>query len=186
MKDVMIDFETLGNGENKCLCQIGAVYFDKTTGELGAEYKANIDAGSHMRRGGILDASTVYFWLEQSEEARKSILAEPRRDVVEVMTELNAFLAPAARIWSHATFDFVTLTETLRKLGIKPSFPYKAGLDIRTLVYLAGIEVKSFPREGVHHDGLEDAKHQVKYVVAALNAVKTNKQAIAFLPKQSG
>jgi len=177
----MIDFETLGNGENKCLCQVGAVFFDNATGELGAEFKANIDAASHERFGGRLDASTVYWWLEQSPEARASILAEPREDVYDVMSRLNEFLRPATRVWSHATFDFVTLMETFRKLRIKPSVSYKAGMDLRTLVYLAGIEVKSFPREGVHHDGLADAKHQVKYCVAALNAVKTNRAAIKFL-----
>jgi hypothetical protein len=183
MKDVMIDFETLGNGENKCLCQVGAVFFDNVTGELGAEFKANIDAHSHMLRGGVLDGKTVYWWLAQSEEARKSILEEPRLDVVEAMTALNTFLTPATRIWSHATFDFVTLSETLRKLGIPPTFKYKAGLDIRTAVYLAGLSTSEFPREGTHHDGLADAKHQVKYLVAALNAIKTNKQAINFLKK---
>lgn len=181
MKDVMLDFETFGNGENKCLCQVGAVYFDNITGELGQEYKANIDAESHVRKGGVIDASTVYWWLSQSNEARASILADPKKDVTLAMNELNTFLTPATRIWSHATFDFVTLTETMRKLGIVPTFRYKAGLDLRTLTYLAGTTVTTFFREGTHHDALEDAKYQVKYAVAALNVVKTNKKAIKFL-----
>lgn len=185
MKDVMLDFETLGNRENKVLCQVGAVYFDNVTGELGAEFKLNIDAESHVRVGGQLDASTVYWWLNQSEEARQSILAQPRVEVTEAMKQLNDFLRPATRIWSHATFDFVTLMETLHKLRIEPAVSYRSGMDLRTLVYLAGINVKSFPREGTHHDGLADAKHQVKYCVAALNAVKANKQALNFLAKLS-
>jgi hypothetical protein len=181
MKDVMLDFETFGNGENKCLSQVGAVYFDSSTGLLGEEFFMNIDAESHVKRGGIIDASTVYWWLAQSDEARKSILADPRIDVVEAMTALNDFLAPAARIWSHATFDFVTLTETLRKLGIKPKFSYRAGLDLRTLSYLAGITVDKTAREGVHHNGLDDAKHQVKYAVEALKSIKTNKAVVKFI-----
>lgn len=186
MKDVMIDLETLGNGENKCLCQIGAVFFDRVTGELGSEFKVNIDAESHTRSGAIIDAQTVYWWLKQSDAARASILADPRLDVFEAMTWLNDFLAPAARIWSHATFDFVTIMETLRKLGITPQFSYKIGLDLRTLTYLAGnITVDSFPREGTHHDALDDCKHQVKYAVAALNAVKGNKAALTLLEKLS-
>ncbi len=182
MKDVMIDFETLGNGKDKCICQVGAVYFDKITGELGKEFKANIDARTHAALGGKLDASTVYWWLQQSDAARTSILA-PGIHVTEAMTALNEFLANADRIWSHATFDFVTLTDTLRELNIKPTFKYKAGLDLRTLTWLAGISIDSFTREGVHHDGLADAKHQVKYAVAAMNAVKTSKSAINFLTK---
>lgn len=183
MKDVMIDFETFGTGPDKCLCQVGAVYFDRLTGELGTEFKESIDAASHVREGAKMDADTVYWWLRQSDAARASISQDGARDVVSVMNDLNTFLAGAERIWSHATFDFVTLMDTLRQLRIKPSFSYKAGLDLRTLVYLAGINVSSFPREGVHHDGLADAKHQVKYCVAALNAVKANKQLLHALSR---
>lgn len=185
MKDVMIDFETLGNGKNKCLCQVGAVYFDRVTGETGAELLINIDAASHVKEGGVIDAETVNWWLQQSEEARKSILA-PGVPVKEAMARLNAFVMGADRIWSHATFDFVTLCDTLKQLGIHPLFSYKAGLDLRTLVYLAGVSTKDFVREGTHHDGLADAKFQVKYCVAALNAIKTNKQVIRLLEKMAG
>lgn len=182
MKDVMIDFETLGNGKDKCLCQVGAVYFDNVTGELGKEFKVNIDAQSHIRIGGVIDAPTVNWWLQQSEEARKSILA-PGLPIKEAMTQLNDFLSGATRIWSHATFDFVALMDTLRQCEIKPSFGYKAGLDLRTLVYLSGISFDAHNREGVHHDGLDDAKFQVKYAVEALNIVKTNKQVIKFISR---
>ncbi len=180
MKDVMIDFETFGRGPNACICQVGAVYFDKVTGELGKEFAANIDAGTHQLSGAEFDASTIYFWLQQSEAARMSLFGD-LQDAHTAMSALNAFLADATRIWSHATFDFVILTNALQRLGIKQSFKYKAGLDLRTLVYVAGINIDGFPREGTHHNGLADAKHQVKYTVAALNAVKTNKNAIALL-----
>lgn len=181
-KDVMIDFETFGNGKDKCICQVGAVYFDKTTGELGPSFKANIDAASHVRAGAKIDAETVYWWLSQSDAARASV-CQPGRDVTEVMKELNEFLRDASRVWSHATFDFVTLTDTLKSLGIKQSFSYKAAMDIRTLVYLSGLHLDDFKREGTHHDGLADAIHQVRYTVAALNLLKGNKQTIATLSR---
>lgn len=183
MKDVMIDFETFGNGENKCICQVGAVYFDNITGELGAEFKVNIDAATHVAAGAKIDASTVYWWLSQSKEAQTSILETPRHDVTTAMSDLNDFLSDAARVWSHATFDFVTLMDTLKQLGIKPKVSYKSGMDLRTLVYLAGVSVSDFPRVGTHHDGLDDAKYQVKYCVAALSAVKTNKAVLKTLER---
>lgn len=186
MKDVMIDLETFGNGPNKCICQIGAVYFDRVTGEMGAEFKANIDAASHVATGAQIDAATVYWWLAQSDAARASVLAEPKEDVRVVMQRFAEFLAPATRIWSHATFDFVTIMDTFRQLNIRHTVSYRAGLDLRTLTYLSGVSVKGFPREGTHHDGLDDAKHQVKYAVAALNAVKANKQALKFLLNLEG
>ncbi len=186
-KDVMIDFETLGNGKDKCVCQVGAVYFDKTTGDLGKEIKLNIDAASHVRAGGKIDAETVYWWLKQSQEARDSIASSDRLPIEQAFVQLNEFLVEAKRIWSHATFDFVTLIDTMKQLNIKPSFSYKSGLDLRTLVYLAGdVSVDNTTREGIHHDGLADAKHQVKYAVKAMNRIKTSKAAISFLERLNG
>lgn len=178
----MLDLETFGTNENKCVCQIGACYFDNRTGEIGRELKINVNAASHIRKGAKIDADTVYWWLQQSDEARKSLL-ENKVDVTLAFNELNGFIANAKRVWSHATFDFVTLMETFKMLDIKPSISYKAGLDIRTLVYLAGLKVVRINREGIHHDALADCRHQVKYCVAALNAVKTNKATMAFIAK---
>lgn len=171
----MLDFETLGNGKDKCVCQIGMVYFDTQTGELGKQYKANIDAATHIAKGAKIDAATVYWWLKQSQAARDSITEAPLRDVTEVFLEVNEFLKDAKYIWSHATFDFVTLTDTLKQLEIKPIFSYKAGLDIRTLVFLSGIQFDSHIREGTHHDALHDAIFQVKYCTDAISKLKANK-----------
>lgn len=175
----MLDFETLGNGTNKCICQVGAVYFDKVTGELGSEFKMNIDANSHEVLGGKLDSTTVYWWLQQSDDARKSLLID-RHDIRNVFLKLNEFLAPSKRIWSHATFDFVTLMETMKQLNLKPNFKYNQGLDLRTLTYLSGIKVDKVVRQGIHHDALDDCKHQVKYAILSLNAIKTSKILIRF------
>ena len=182
MNDVMLDFETLGTGENKCVCQVAAIYFNNSTGELGKSFKMNVDAQSHTKYGAKIDANTVYWWLKQSDQARSSILND-LQDVHSVFTELNEFLSEAKRIWSHSTFDFVTLVETMRQLGIKPKFTYKAGLDIRTLVYLAGTRTDSVAREGVHHDALDDCKHQIKYCVLALKEIKTYKKLVQLLER---
>lgn len=177
MKHVMLDFETFGKGPNKCVCQVGACYFDSASGEIGKTFKVNIDARSHEKLGGVLDADTVYWWLKQSEQARLSI-TENLIDVSEAMNALNRFLSEADYIWSHATFDFVTLLNTLHALNIKPLFSYKAGMDLRTLVYLGKVSSSDFVRDGVHHDGLADSVFQVKYAVAALNKIQGSRALI--------
>jgi len=177
MKDVMIDLETLGNGENKCVIQVGACYFDRKTGEIGKTFKRNIDARTALAAGFQMDASTVYWWLGQSAEARESILAEPLLPIRDVFNELNMFLTDTKCIWSHATFDFVTIMETYRKLNIKPSFGYKAARDIRTLMDLFNVTVDKTERIGVHHDGLADSLHQVKYCMEAFEKLDRLKQA---------
>lgn len=173
--DVMIDLETFGNGANKAICQIGAVYFDRTTGELGDTLSINVDAS-----GGEIDAPTVYWWLQQSERARMSLL-DNRVSLVDALTALNGYLGNVGRIWSHATFDFVTICDAYKQVGLKPSFSYKAGMDLRTLTYLAKVSPQDFVREGIHHTGLDDAIFQVKYCVAALNKIQGDRALITKL-----
>lgn len=172
MKDVMLDLETLGNGKNKCVCQIGACYFDRDTGEIGETLKINVDARSHVKHGGELDPDTVYWWLSQDKAAQQSILAEPKVDVVEAFTQLNEFLAPAKAIWSHATFDFVTIQETFKQLNIKPKFHYRVARDLRTIVDAGKVSISKHIRVGVHHDALDDCRFQVGYCVASLQNIK--------------
>lgn len=171
MKDVMIDIESLGVSKNCCIIQIGACYFDRLTGEIGKTFKVNIDARSAVKSGADLDAETIYWWLKQSPEAIASITAEPLVDIVSAMNDLNLFLIGAKNIWSHATFDFVAITETYKRLNIKPMFKHSAAKDIRTLVDLSHISISKIERTGLHHDGLEDCKHQVKYCVEAFKVI---------------
>lgn len=168
----MIDLETLGNGKNACIVQIGACEFDLETGEIGKTFKVNIDAESAVRSGADLDPQTVYWWLSQSREAIDSITAQPRIDINEAFTQLNEFLKDAKQIWSHATFDFVIVMETFKRLNIKTSFHYRTARDIRTLMSLGNVTVDKVIRTGLHHDGLEDAKHQVKYCAQAYRKLR--------------
>jgi hypothetical protein len=178
MNDVMIDFEALGKD---CPCQIGAIYFDRVTGELGKPFKANIDSTTLLAQP---DAKTVYWWLQQNKEAQNTLLTD-KQHINHVLTDLVEFLKDAKRIWSHATYDFVMLQNILTQYQIPNNISYKSGLDIGTLVYLAGISIKDIVREGIHHDALEDCKYQVKYVTKALNELKLNKNIINFINKVS-
>lgn len=173
MNDLMVDLETFGNGKNACIVQIGACYFNRTTGEIGETFKFNIDArGSN----GDLDPDTVYWWLSQSKEAIASITADPKEPLERVMNEFNDFAQGAKKIWSHATFDFVILQETFRRLKIKPKFRYTVARDIRTLTDLANVTFSKVTREGLHHDALDDCKFQVKYCVECFNKIKGRQQ----------
>ena len=49
-KNVMIDFETLGLGENAVLLSLGACVFDTETSEVGADVA---DGGAERDGGGV-------------------------------------------------------------------------------------------------------------------------------------
>lgn len=174
MKDVMIDLETMGTSANAAIVQVGAVYFDRHTGELGKEFKKNISLESAVASGASVDPGTIEFWLKQNDLARQSILAEPRLPILEVMNNLNGFLlAPGdVFVWGHATFDVPIVQQTNRRLAVRASWKFRNARDLRTLLDLAGIDPKSFPRDGVYHDALDDAKHQVKQAVACFRKLE--------------
>lgn len=169
MKDVMIDFETLGRNPDAPVVQIGACYFDRKTGEIGKTFYMKVDPVSAVKSGAIMDIEAIQFWLEQSDEARQRVFSKTDAQPIKYAFEaFNDFLGGAQQIWSHATFDFVILQATLRRLGIKPRVNYKSARDIRTLQDLADYPAGQ-PRSGVHHDALDDCKFQVSYCVAAFN-----------------
>lgn len=181
---LMVDIESLGND---CICQIGMCSFDIETGEVFNQYRINIDFDTIS---GSPNPSTVKWWLQQSKEVQDSVLnsrsygtrgeTEGTFKMFDVDSELEVFklvdnvFSEHKRIWSHATFDFVSIMNVFKRLGIKPKFSWKHAMDIRTLVNLARTEVKGFmiDRVGVQHDALNDCLTQVKYVVAAYNKLK--------------
>lgn len=163
MKRIMIDFETFGVGKHACVVQIGAADFDKNE-----TFKCNVDGVDAQRNGAVIDAATVYWWLEQNDAAQKSIGIYDAVKERDAFSRLNDFLKDADEIWSHATFDFVILMEALRRLDIKPSFSYRSARDIRTLLALTGFDHRKVERHGVHHDALHDCLHQIKYCKLAM------------------
>lgn len=171
MNRAMIDFETLGAGTNACIVQVGACYFDENG--INSTLKINFDAEDCQRNGAVIDANTVFWWLNQESEARKSIIKEPCALEFHALLKLNSFLKPADEIWSHATFDFVIITEALKRRNIKPDFSFRVARDIRTLTALCpNFDRNSVQREGTHHDALDDAIYQAKYVTAMLSMLK--------------
>ncbi len=173
----MVDLESLGTGKNCCIVQIGACYFDRATGEIGETFKVNIDARTAVAEGADLDADTVYWWLKQSPEAIASITTAPLVPIREALEQFNTFMVNAKYFWSHATFDFVAITETYKRLKLKPSFSYKSARDIRTLIDIFNISTNDTVRTTLHHDGLGDALHQVKYCMEAFRRLEELKKA---------
>lgn len=70
MRDVMLDLETMGNGPRAAIVAIGAVEFDLDTGAVGERFYTPVDLATSVSLGGEMDASTVLWWMQQSDEAR--------------------------------------------------------------------------------------------------------------------
>ena len=178
MNNLMIDIETLGKTVGSVVTQIGAVYFDPISGEIGTEFKMNIDLEDSLALGYDIDAKTLKWWFGQPNEARMSFLMNPIPTTVDsVLKQLHSFARHATQYWSHATFDMPMLEYLYASEGIQSPFRYTRTRDIRTAIELSGIDRNKlfgmFKREGNHHTAVDDCKYQVKYLVHCLNKIKS-------------
>jgi len=165
MNNVMIDLETMGVNNNAAIVAIGAVAFDIFENTLGPEFYQTIDLASSVENGGVMDASTVLWWMAQSKEAQR----EFERPGLEELTVLDYFeiylkqFGDDVKVWGNgASFDNVILSNAYRRYHLKAPWEYYNDRCYRTMKSLAPhIKIK---REGTHHNALSDAISQAKHL----------------------
>lgn len=179
MKHVMLDLETMGKGPRAAIVTIGAVFFNPMTGELGAEFEANIDLNDSARFG-EMDPDTVLWWLGQSDDARAALKPSGKhRKLNDALWGLYEWMLNGSEgndgnlnVWGNGTsFDNVILRNACQQTREPHAWSYWNDRDVRTVVDmgrdLLGFDPKKdMPFEGVAHRALDDAKHQARYVSA--------------------
>lgn len=176
MNHLMIDLETMGNNPNAPIVSIGAVFFEPSTGELGAEFYCVINLKSSMNGGAIPDADTILWWLKQNQEARTAITNDATTPLFTGLSNLNVFIhahtnPKLLQVWGNgATFDNVVIRSSYDRECIPCPWIFWNDRDVRTIVELGkavGINPRyDIPFEGDMHNALADARHQAKYVSA--------------------
>ena len=171
MKDIMLDLETLGTRHNAVIISIGACYFNRDTGEIGGRFSVNVNPDRFGDKF-TMDYETVKWWFAQSQAARDSAMSDPI-GLDEALRRLNSFVTykDDVVLWSHATFDVPILMNAFDTLGIKFAVPYRNTRDLRTLMDLADHRSET-PREGTHHNALDDATFQATYAAEAFRKLK--------------
>lgn len=205
MRDIMIDLETLSLDPHAAILSIGACYFNRPdTGlpEIGPVFYRNVTIQSNIEAGRIIDGSTVEWWMEQSEAARRQLFENPAPiPLVEALVELSAFCEgrsllgngvsgnlfptmPADEpvptyIWSHgAPFDLPIVTSACKRLGLPAPWFYRNARDTRTLFELTELLCGACPPSiaevvaGEAHNALHDAIVQAHDVVGCLRALQ--------------
>lgn len=170
--NVMLDLETMGNGPDAAIVAIGAVEFDPTEYVLGRTFYCNVDLESAVAGGGIMDASTVQWWLRQDEAARRGLF----NDAWQIFPALNKFSdwmgcidSEEVKVWGNgATFDNVILSQAYKRTGLHRPWSHRGDRCYRTLKALRP-EIK-FNRTGVHHNALDDAISQATHALQLLRS----------------
>lgn len=165
-KDLMIDVESLDVTENAVLLQLAGVYFNRNTGETGAEFCKSFDFEKCEADGFTISQSTVEWWLKQDEEIYKSVTSN-QEDPLEVMKAFDDFYSGQANIWGHGNFDFAVVNKYM-KFYLNKELPYRAPREIRTLVDVSGIRVDDYGKPDAAHSAPSDCHFQIKYVCGAI------------------
>jgi len=169
MNDVMVDLETLGNGSNSVIISIGAVRFNKAG--LSDEFYMSVAAQSCVDIGLTMDASTVLWWMGQSDKARQNVLAGTN-DITTVLKEFGLWIGSDAKVWGNgATFDNVILVNAYRLAKIPRPWKYTNDRCYRTLKSLYPQIKRDENKDLVAHDALDDAKGQALHAVKIFNHI---------------
>ena len=169
MADVMLDLETMGTRPNAPIVAVGAVAFDMHTLELGERYYAVMDLASSVALGSVIDASTVLWWLDQSDDARSSLTRGARYAASDLLNDFSVWLTnfstdrESRRVWGCGPdIDCVLLSEHYMKAGIEVPWRFWNQRCYRTVKNLYP-NVEQDPRTG-KHNAVEDAVFQAQHL----------------------
>lgn len=170
MIQVMLDLETMGNGPDAAIIAIGAVAFDIKSRSIGAKFYRTVDLASSVAGGGRMDPSTVLWWMQQSEDARK-VFAREGATIDAALLDFADWLSGSfgeAEVWGNgAAFDNVILASAYRRAGMETPWQYWNNRCYRTVRALH--PHVDCTRVGTYHNAVDDAETQARHLIAMLN-----------------
>lgn len=183
MRHVMLDLETLGNGNNAAIVAIGAVAFNccgaAVQGEFaeGCEFYARVDPASAVELGLQVDVSTVLWWLGQGDAARAEIV-RTGKEGLHLAIALAQFSdwyrkVEGGLLWGKGSdFDNVILSSAYKAAKLPQPWSHRSNRCFRTLVSLFPYKELEPPSVGVKHNALDDARWQAQHLVRIFQASK--------------
>ena len=163
MTDLMIDIETMGNKSFAAIVSIAAVEFDITTGETGNEFYENVSLDSCLQSGLKVDASTVLWWMQQSEDARTKFVQSPIH-LAEALQKFTFFCKPNLAVWGNSNrFDLGILENAYSVLSLSIPWKFWNERDVRTLVSFRPEIKDEHVFVGTPHNALDDCHNQIQY-----------------------
>lgn len=163
-KHLMLDIETMGNESFSSIISIGAVEFDINSGETGKEFYVNVDLQSCLDLGLIMNPSTIMWWMEQNEQARKDLITRNKINIFEALKLFSDFYSNDYEIWGNsARFDCGILQNAYNKANIPIPWDFRKERCLRTLTQFAPEVKKNCIFKGTLHNALDDCKFQIEY-----------------------
>lgn len=188
----MVDIETMGTRPNSPVLTIGAVLFSPEDKALGREFYASIDIADALRFS-VPDGGTMKWWLQQSDEARGALVKgkQPLGDALVALRDFCGTAWPKTKVWGNGpSFDMTILEYAYHRcLDTKAPWDFWNIRDCRTIAELAGRTPPKIGGKGVHHNALDDAKHQARWVMDMWHGLRygpKQQNPVAPAPQQNG
>lgn len=160
----MLDLETWGNLPGCVFVSLGAVEFNRKTGQTGRTFYRTIDAQTALDAGLFVQADTINWWLRQSDAARAAILKD-NLPLQQVLEEFTAWFDKSQTIWGNGLgFDVSILKMGYNAIKQKHPWKFDAERDVRTIVAEYPSIKKETKFNGVRHDPIADDFHQIQYL----------------------
>lgn len=171
MPHIMLDLETMGTRPDAAIVAVGAVHFDPKEKTILDKFYKPVDLASSMRYGGTVDADTVKWWLQQSEDARKEIYRRAY-ELPDVLTQFSLWvrfigISDTIKMWGNgAAFDNVVLRSAYGMVEFPPPWLFRGDRCFRTVKATYSLLEKD--STGIHHNALDDAVWQAEYLMELL------------------
>lgn len=174
---LMLDIETMGNESFSSIISIGAVEFNIDTGETGKEFYTNIDLQSCIDIGLIVNASTVMWWMNQNEQARKDLTGRVSVPIFEALKNFANFCNKDYQIWGNsARFDCGILQNAYNRINTPIPWDFRKERCLRTLVSFSPEIKYNYKQNGTAHNAVDDCIFQIGYcseIWRSLNRINT-------------
>lgn len=167
LNGVMFDIEALGRQPGSAILSIGACRFDIDAERIYDEFYVTLDVQDSLAHGLGYDKETLRWWRDQNPKALKGI----QKNSVSAREGLNKFYEYLSKksnepLWAWGPHFDVALTQVaMTKVLNLDRMPWKYYnvYDARTVCNVFGVDINR--DEGIHHNALDDAIAQAKYLV---------------------
>lgn len=176
--DFVIDLETAGTQYGDVILSIGVVMVDPSLGRVQEydelkknSFKQNISFNASLKEGFKVKASTLTWWMDQSDTARKEAFKPCNNSPLSILNLLSEYLSEfgggKARVWGNdPKFDMGLLEAYYDKYDLPYPWGYSRVKCYRTLRTSVDYDKSLVPNIVVAHDPLDDAIYEAQTLQA--------------------
>lgn len=175
---ISLDIETMGTRSGSAILSIGALVFDPFAAQVDQDTRRHfhecISLESCLSAGLTVDAPTIMWWMQQSDETRAefnknsmdSSLAQVLQWFAGWFRDARGLDKPI-RVWAKdPDFDCVLLERAHHALALPVPWRYSEKRCVRTICESAGVEPNDY-NYGTKHNALHDAMSQARAIQEA-------------------